>query len=125
MVGVIFIRKSLYNCMMFYYCLLYLLSVLSCYRRPPGDVISHMKSLDADTMKKAIEELEKEVNEMQRKNETLKKKIIESRSKICILNDNLNRHLNDAPIIIERFKKLYDQLVTGFEIIASDYEMMV
>ncbi|XP_012232365.1 polyamine-modulated factor 1-like isoform X2 [Linepithema humile] len=88
--------------------------------RPPGDVTSHMKSLDADTMKKAIEELKKEVNEMEKGNEALKKKVMEGRARICTLNENIRRHLNNAPVILGRLKKTYDQLMTSFEIIENE-----
>jgi len=117
MVGVIFVRK-LHD--MFSHFITEF--VLSRCRRPPGDVTSHMKSLDADIMKRAIEELKKEVDEMEGRNEILKKKVTEGRSRICALNGSIERHFNNARIIFERLEKTYDQLrsINGVEVIGSE-----
>jgi len=70
-----------------------------------------MRSLDADTMKKAIEELKKEVNEMERRNEILREKVTEGRSRICASNDKIKKYLNNSLIIFQRLEKIRDQLI--------------
>ncbi|KYN08313.1 Polyamine-modulated factor 1, partial [Cyphomyrmex costatus] len=88
--------------------------------RPPGDVTSHLRSLDAHKIKEATEELEEQVNEMERENETLMRTIAESRSRIRATNDNVMRILNCAPNILQRLEKTCKQLATCLETIENE-----
>ncbi|KAL6428937.1 hypothetical protein ACFW04_008035 [Cataglyphis niger] len=89
--------------------------------RPPGNVSTHLISLDAHEIKKAIEELEKQVNEIERENETLKKTIVENRSRICATNDRMLKILNHMPIILQELDKMYEELVTCHKMIKDEY----
>ncbi|XP_029662930.1 uncharacterized protein LOC115235352 [Formica exsecta] len=89
--------------------------------RPPGNVITHLISLDAHKVKEATEELEKEVNEIERENETLKKTIVENRSRICATNDRMMKILNHTPIILQELNKMYEELVTCHKMIKDEY----
>ncbi|XP_070160795.1 uncharacterized protein [Polyergus mexicanus] len=89
--------------------------------RPPGNVIAHLISLDAHKIKEATEELEKQVNEIERENETLKKTIVENRSRICATNDRTMKILNHMPIILQELDKMYEELVTCHKMIKDEY----
>lgn len=80
--------------------------------RPPGDVALHMRSLDADTINKQINELLMQVTELENSNETLMNTIAERRSRICATSDNLTRALDHAPDLLQRLEKLHEQLAT-------------
>ncbi|XP_025990124.1 uncharacterized protein LOC105197929 [Solenopsis invicta] len=88
--------------------------------RPPGDVISHLRSLDAHKIKEATEELEKWVNEMEKKNETLMRTIAESRTRIRAMNDNVIRILDHAPVTLQRLDKTCEQLTTCLKMIENE-----
>ncbi|XP_012538086.1 uncharacterized protein LOC105837670 [Monomorium pharaonis] len=88
--------------------------------RPPGDVISHLRSLDAHRIKEATEELEKRVNEMERENEALMRTIAESRTRIRATNDNVMRILDRAPVILQRLEKTCEQLTTCIKMIENE-----
>ncbi|XP_012054734.1 PREDICTED: transmembrane and coiled-coil domain-containing protein 5A-like [Atta cephalotes] len=88
--------------------------------RPPGDVTSHLRSLDAHMIKEATKELEEQVNEMERENETLMKTIAESRSRIRATNDNVMRILNCAPDVLQRLEKTCEQLTTCLKMIENE-----
>jgi len=90
------------------------------YRRPPGDITKHLRSLDAHKIKEATEELEKRVNEMERENETLMRTIVESRSRIRTRNDNVTRILNRAPIMLQRLENTCEQLSTCLKMIENE-----
>lgn len=80
-----------------------------------------MISLDAHKVKEATEELEKEVNEIERENETLKKTIVENRSRICATNDRMMKILKNTPIILQELNKMYEELVTCHKMIKDEY----
>ncbi|XP_011141334.2 uncharacterized protein LOC105184321 [Harpegnathos saltator] len=80
--------------------------------RPPGDVALHLRSLDVHTIKKATEELEERLNEVERENDTLIKTIADSRLRIRTANNNVAKILDYAPVILQRLEKTYEQLTT-------------
>ncbi|KAL6255370.1 hypothetical protein P5V15_013708 [Pogonomyrmex californicus] len=88
--------------------------------RPPGDVILHLRSLDAHKIKEATEELEKQVNKMERENVTLMKTIAENRSRIQATNDNVVRILNRAPVILKRLEDTCEQLTICLKTIENE-----
>ncbi|XP_011879838.1 PREDICTED: uncharacterized protein LOC105568630 [Vollenhovia emeryi] len=88
--------------------------------RPPGDVATHLRSLDVHEIKEATEELEKRVNEMERENETLMRSIAESRSRILATNDGVTRILNRAPIILQQLEDTCEHLATCLKEIEND-----
>lgn len=81
---------------------------------------SHLRSLDAHKIKEATEELEKQVNEMERENETLMRTISQSRSRIRATNDNVMRILDRAPVILQRLEKTCEQLATCLKTIDNE-----
>ncbi|CAL1681777.1 unnamed protein product [Lasius platythorax] len=89
--------------------------------RPPGNVTTHLISLDAHKIKEATEELEKQVNEVERKNEILMKTIAENRSRIRATNDNMIRILNHTPVILQELEKMYEELMTCHKMIKDEY----
>lgn len=88
--------------------------------RPPGDVTSHLRSLDAHEIKKGTEELEKQVNELERENKALMRTIAESRSRIRATNDNVMRILNCAPAMLQRLDDTCEQLATCLKTIEKE-----
>jgi len=71
-------------------------------------------------IKEATKELEEQVNEMERENETLMKTIAESRSRIRATNDNVMRILNCAPDVLQRLEKTCEQLTTCLKMIENE-----
>ncbi|EFN83258.1 hypothetical protein EAI_17073 [Harpegnathos saltator] len=84
-----------------------LLKKLSTFRckRPLGNVALHLRSFNICTIKKATEELEKRVNQMERKNEMLMKAIAERRSRICMVNNNVAQFWNTRPLFYNSWRK--------------------
>ncbi|GAB1859672.1 Polyamine-modulated factor 1 [Camponotus japonicus] len=89
--------------------------------RPPGDVITHLRSLDAHKIKEATEELEKQVNEIEEENETLMKTITENRSRICATNDSMMRIFDRMPIILQELEKMYEELTNCHKMIKDEH----
>ncbi|XP_072764407.1 uncharacterized protein [Anoplolepis gracilipes] len=89
--------------------------------RPPGNVITHLISLDAHKIKEATEELEKQVNEVEKENKTLMKTIAENRSRIRATNDNMIKILDNTPIILQELEKMYEELVACHKMIRDEH----
>lgn len=79
----------------------------------------HLRALDAHKIKTAIDELGKEVSEIERENETLMEIIAKSRSRICTASDNVTRGLDRAPTILQQLDKTRTQLTNCLKIINS------
>lgn len=73
---------------------------------------SHLRSVDVHTIKEATKELEKQVNEIERENETLMKTVAASRSRIRAMNGGVTKILDHAPVVLQQLKKTYQQLAT-------------
>lgn len=90
-------------------------------RRPPGDVITHLKSLDAHKIKEATKELKKEVNKIEEENEILIKTIAENRSRICATNDSMMKIFDHMPVILQELEKMYEELTNCHKMIKDEY----
>ncbi|XP_053973011.1 uncharacterized protein LOC128873447 [Hylaeus volcanicus] len=78
--------------------------------RPPGNVTLHLRSLDAEEIKKESKRLSKRVNEIEEENACLMKQITERRSRIFSLHDSITRSLSKTPITIDLLEKRLEQL---------------
>lgn len=78
-------------------------------------------SLDAHKIKEATEELEKQVHEIERENETLMKTIAENRSRIRATNDNMTKMLEQVPIILQDLEKKCEELVICHKMLKEEH----
>ncbi|XP_011496893.1 PREDICTED: uncharacterized protein LOC105361416 [Ceratosolen solmsi marchali] len=74
--------------------------------RPPGDVNLHLRSLDADKIKKECESLEVHINKLEKENEELMNKIAERRGNIQSIQQNMKQLLN-MPFKISELENTY------------------
>lgn len=84
------------------------------FRRPPGNVSLHLRSLDAQKIKEESALLEKQVNEMEQENAILMKRIAEKRSNIVAMNDSMIQSLNKSVNVIDSLKKRREWLEKCF-----------
>lgn len=84
------------------------------FRRPPGNVSLHLRSLDAQKIKEESALLEKQVNEMEEENAILMKRIAEKRSNILAMNDSMIQSLNKSVNMIDSLKKRREWLEKCF-----------
>lgn len=84
------------------------------FRRPPGNVSLHLRSLDAQKIIEESELLEKQVNEMEEENAILMKKIAEKRSNIVAMNDGMIQSLNKSVNVIDSLQKRREWLEKCF-----------
>ena len=80
------------------------------FRRPPGNVSLHLRSLDAQKIKEESELLEKQVNLIEEENVNLMKEIAEKRSSIMTMNDNMTESLNKSLSIMDSIRKRKEEL---------------
>lgn len=80
------------------------------FRRPPGNVSLHLRSLDAQKIKEESELLEKRVNEMEEENKILMEKIAEKRSNIVTMNDTITQSINRTQIAINSLEERMEVL---------------
>lgn len=80
------------------------------FRRPPGNVSLHLRSLDAQKIKEESELLEKRVNEIEEENAILMKEVTHKRTKIMAINDSITRSLNKSPIVLDLLEKRMEGL---------------
>lgn len=81
-----------------------------CYRRPPGDVREHLRSLDAAIIKEESEKLEQQVLQMEAENERLMREVTERRSRIRLIEEKVNRASRACAGAIPRAEKTIKQL---------------
>lgn len=85
-----------------------------CFRRPPGNVSLHLRSLDAQKINEESALLEKQVNEMEEENAILMKRIAEKRSNIVTMNDGMIQSLNKSVNVIDSLRKRREWLEKCF-----------
>lgn len=88
--------------------------------RPPGDVKLHVRSFDAEKIKTETEKLEELVTGLEQKNDTLMKKIADSRTQINAMSERMARNLCRAPMIQEHLENQVKQLQRLLEALEED-----
>lgn len=64
------------------------------FRRPPGNVNLHLRSLDAEKMVKQCEDLESYIRKIEEENKELKKQVTKRRKSIQTVSDHMKQLLN-------------------------------
>lgn len=88
--------------------------------RPPGNIESHLRSLDAEKIKAENEKLEKWLTEKENENAILMKKLTDDRAKICAINDRVAKILHRAPIIQECLENQVEEMQHLLQVLEGD-----
>ncbi|XP_014610056.1 PREDICTED: uncharacterized protein LOC106789974 [Polistes canadensis] len=88
--------------------------------RPPGNIESHLRSLDVEKIKAENEKLEKWLIEKENENAILMKKLTDDRAKICAINDRVAKVLHRAPIIQEWLENQVGEMQHLLQVLEGD-----
>ncbi|KAI4493477.1 hypothetical protein M0804_001653 [Polistes exclamans] len=88
--------------------------------RPPGNIESHLRSLDVEKIKAENEKLEKWLIEKENENAILMKKLTDERAKICAINDRVAKVLHRAPIIQEWLENQVEEMQHLLQVLEGD-----